>query len=171
MNTNEQGPHDPCRPGAEHQLGQAHLPVSRSTNLERHRHDRHAQLSRSRPSLPFLRRQVIAADRLPTQRPPEGWAILYELAASHDMLPVYVGQTGRDLASRISCHISLARHRADNNRRLEAWIRGLAKEGQTLIIRVVGLHPAGEGAARAECALIAEHRARYGTALLNQSGG
>jgi hypothetical protein len=97
--------------------------------------------------------------------------LLYELASSPDAPPVYVGQTRRSPRDRFSTHLHLARYRKGKNRRLEAWIRRCAERGDTIEIRIIASHPAGEEADTAERALIAKRRAELGPALLNLGPG
>jgi hypothetical protein len=121
--------------------------------------------------MPTLRRQTITAPGLPQGRPPEGLVFRYSLARSADGAPFYVGQTQQAPADRLARHVSLARHRAGKNRRLEARIRRMAEEGDELVMRVEGMYPAGDKADAAERACIAEWRAKLGAALLNQDSG
>jgi hypothetical protein len=106
--------------------------------------------SRPYPPMPVLRCEIVGARELPTSRPDEGWAVLYELAASRDGPAFHIGQTRQAPADRLARHCSLARVRARKPRGLEVRIRRLAEAGQTLFLRVVDLLPAGQAADDAE---------------------
>jgi hypothetical protein len=118
-----------------------------------------------------LQRQIITAPGLSPGRPPEGWVFRYSLARSADGAPFYVGQTQQAPADRLARHVSLARHGAGKNRRLETCIRRMAEQGDELVMRVEGMYPAGDEADAAERACITEWRAKVGVALLNQGPG
>lgn len=117
----------------------------------------------------LLRRTVVAFGGLPI-RTPAGQAWLYELSSSAEPNPFYAGFTSTNPHTRLAKHVSLARHQEGANIPLETHLRRMAQGGETLVMRLVGLHPM-DAIVAAEEALIALLRARLGTTLLNQSKG
>jgi len=118
----------------------------------------------------FLPRTVIRLGNRPT-KPPAGMAWLYLLSGSAaPEAPFYAGYTGQDAIDRLAGHISYARHREGWNLQVEARLRELAERGETLMMRLVSLHPLPAIGA-AEAALIATLKDRLGSALLNRGPG
>lgn len=117
----------------------------------------------------LLRRTVVPFGDLSIKAPP-GQAWLYELFSSTEPTPFYAGFTRQNPHTRLAGHISFARHHVGSNIQLETRLRQMAEGGETLVMRLVGLHPL-DAIEAAEVALIVKLKARLGTTLLNQSEG
>ncbi|WP_458098111.1 hypothetical protein [Roseomonas sp. WA12] len=117
----------------------------------------------------LLHRTVIPFGNLPT-KPPVGMAWLYQMSGLNDPEPFYAGFTSQNPATRLAAHVSFARHREGSNIRLETRLRRMAEQGETLVMRLVGMHPI-HAIGAAEVALVAGLRTCLGTALLNQGPG
>lgn len=118
-----------------------------------------------------LRCEVVAMPGHAAGAPSSGEAWIYELAALQTGEPFYVGQTCRHPRARLSRHIGLARRRTGRNSALEARLRRMAENGETLVMRLVDHLPKGDAATGAECARIATMRERLGAGLLNLAAG
>ncbi|WP_458098449.1 hypothetical protein [Roseomonas sp. WA12] len=163
-------PHDILRRAADRLLARQLVLKLKGGSAKRRRPARPI-VPRSYPDLPPVELEVVADGDLPTGALPSGWSALYEIGASAAEPPVYVGQTRRGLRARFSAHLTAARHRRGRNRQMEAWLRHRAERGEPVVIRVVGLYPAGKAIDDAERARIAVRRAELGAHLLNQGPG
>jgi hypothetical protein len=163
-------PHDILRRAGDRLLARQLVLKLKGGRAKRRRPPR-PMVPRSYPELPPVGLEVVADGDLPTGVLPPGWSALYEIGASAAESPVYVGQTRRGLRARFAAHLSSARHRRGKNRQIEAWLRDRAERGEPVVIRAVGLYPAGKAIDDAERARIAARRAELGAALLNQGPG
>ncbi|WP_458098446.1 hypothetical protein [Roseomonas sp. WA12] len=114
-----------------------------------------------------LRCEVVAMPGHAACAPPSGKAWIYDLAPLPTGEPFYVGQTCSDPFARLSRHIGLAQRGAGRNRKLEARLRRMAENDETLVLRLVDLLPAGTSAAVREQSRITTMRERLGAGLLN----
>jgi hypothetical protein len=120
--------------------------------------------------MPDLQRRVLVPPGLP-HVPPPGFGITYVLAEGGCGELRYAGVTCQAARDRLAGHVSSARHGRGTNRRLNAWIRDVARRGGTLEMRVLSHHAAGPELKAAEIALIADLRRRSGERLLNLGPG